>query len=223
MAVSCEWSRLAAAQEGRVPILRCPVGHYCPPQPDKSSLPCPIPAQHHQASLRGGKKLARGIWLVFWGLFFLRLTRDTRPSPPLWNCLTWKDKGEQAKSTDLEGGCFGGNFGKTAGEVVLSGGRNAEERLRVRVGRRGRAELGGAEEPPWLLRVAELVSGPWAGSAAPSSHELPLLLLLALLIPSTSHRRPMCSLFPPSCPYPTYPLHSLETARRWGSKKFKKI
>lgn len=83
----------------------------------------------------------------------------------------------------LEGECFGGSFEKTAGEVVLSGGGNAEKQLWVRRERRGRAELGGAEQPPWLLRVAELVSGPWAGSAAPSSHELPLLLLLALLIP----------------------------------------
>lgn len=37
----------------------------------------------------------------------------------------------------------------------------------------------GGEESLWLLRVAELVSGPWAGSVAPSSHELPLLPLLA--------------------------------------------
>lgn len=162
------------------------------------------------------KKLTRGIWLVFSGLFFLRLTWDTRPSPPLWNCLTWKDKGEWAKSAEciLRGNVSGEVLGKTAGEVVLSGVGNAEKWLWVRTGRRGRAELGGTEEPPWLLRVAELVSGPWAGSAAPSSHELPLLLLLALLTPSTFHRGPTCSLFPASCPYQTHPLPSLTTARR---------
>lgn len=73
---------------------------------------------------------------------------------------------------------------------------------------------GGAQEPLRLLRAAEPVSGPWAGPAAPSSHELPLLPLLAPLIPSTSDRRPTGSLFPACCPYQTDPLPFLATARR---------
>lgn len=162
------------------------------------------------------KKLARGIWRVFSGLFFPTFDSGYAPLPSpleLFNLEGQRRMGK-VRCMYLEGECFGGSFGKTAGEVVLSGGGNAEKWLGVRMGRRGRAELGGAEEPPWLLRVARLVSGPWAGSAAPSSHELPLLPLLALLIPSTSHCRPTCSLFPASCPYRTYPLPSLTTARR---------
>lgn len=218
MAVSCEWSRLTAAQEGECQsssvrwdvIFLLSLTRAAFLIPSKLST-AELPSKEEKAS----KGDLACVFRVIFPMFYLGYA----PLPTtleLFN-LEGQRRTGKVRWAYLAGECFGGSFGKTAGPVVLSGGGNAEKRLWVRTGR-GWAELGGAEEPPWLLRVAELVSGPWAGSAAPSSHELPLLLLLALLIPSTSHCRPTCSLFPASCPYRTRPLPSLTTARRWASE-----
>lgn len=120
------------------------------------------------------------------------------PLPSLWNCLTWKDKGERAKSAEciLRGNVWGKGLENSWGAganrrwegTEMAQGETWEER-------QGRAV--GVEESLWLLWVAELVLGPWAGSVAPSSHELPLLPLLAQLIPSTGPRAPY---FLPSVP-----------------------
>ena len=199
----------------RVPILRCPVGHYFPPQPTRAAFL--VPSQLSTAQLPSKEeKASKGDLACVFRVIFPMFDSGYAPLPSTLELFNLEGQRRTGKvhRMYLEGECFGGSFGKTAGEVVLSGGGNAEKWLWVRTGGRGRADLGGMEEPPWLLRVAELVLGPWAGSAAPSSHELPLLPLLALLIPSTSHRRPTCSLFPASCPYRTYPLPCLATAQR---------
>lgn len=81
-------------------------------RPEQPSASRPSPAE-----LPSKEEKARGIWPVFLELFFLCSTWDTCPSPPPWNCLTGKHKGEPAKSAEcvLRGNVLGETLEKQLG------------------------------------------------------------------------------------------------------------
>jgi len=150
---------------------------------------------------------------VLSGLSFPCLTRDTQPSPPLWNCLTWKGKGEGAKSAEcmLRGERFVGKFwGKSWG----GGGIRGQERREMALGANGeerQSRAGGSGGTAVAAQSCRTRLGPLGRISGSQQSRAASAPLLALLIPSSSHRRATCSLFPASCPYP---LPSLATTRR---------
>lgn len=98
------------------------------------------------------KSQHRRYGLCFQGFFFLLLTWDRCPSPALWNYLTWKDKGERAKSAEyiLRGNVLGEGLENSWGAGVnrewegreMTQGETWEERQSRAVG---------VEESSWLL------------------------------------------------------------------------
>lgn len=125
-----------------LPIRPCLLGQCFLPQPDHSSLPHPIPAQHCWVSLQE-EKPAQGIWPVlsvgFFSYFWLGIV--PLPSPlELFN-LEGQRRTGKVHCVYLERECFGGKVWKTAGELVLTEGGKTQKWLKERPGRRGRAEL----------------------------------------------------------------------------------
>lgn len=175
---------------------------------DFTSLPCR--AQPREPPFKEEKAST-----VFSGSFFLLVTLDTVPLSTAPRAFSWGGK-EGTKSTKCiwGGERSGGSFGKTAGQMVLSGDGNAKKLLGVRRGRRGR---GGAEKPVAAqscltrprppgqsLRLSKVSCSLSSSSWHSSSH-----LVLA------AGPRALCLA---SCPCRTHPVPSLDTSLGRGSK-----
>lgn len=201
-----------------VPIPPCPLGISSSASPQQSSSPHP---RSVLLNVPPGRKANAGNLAWVFRVFFPTFDVGQVPLPSpleLFNLEGQRRKGK-VRWVHLEWECFGGKVWKTAGELVLTRGWEGIEMAQGETREERQSRAVGVEESSWLLRVAELVSGPWAESVAPSSHEFPLFPHLAQPAPSTSHCRPTCSLFPASCPYRTYPLPFLVTVWKWTSEK----
>lgn len=151
-------------------------GEECQPRGcDCPALPCPAAAARWAAGPMAllccpARAMSRGADGWACRLSSPVLSSRYPPLLSLWDCLTWKEM-ENVQSPPSGGECFGGSFRESTRGMLLSGNRNTKNLQ----GEEGEGRESRAEGNPWLLGVAELVSAPWAESAAPRSFAHPLL------------------------------------------------